>query len=109
MTEVSRVAVLGSGTMGSGIAQVCAAAGCTTFLFDVDGDALERGFDRIRANLDKGVELGKLSRQEHHDTLNQLMGAHDLGQAVSGVDLVVEALDKLKDPHLLEVVVEMEH
>jgi 3-hydroxybutyryl-CoA dehydrogenase len=91
MTPINYVTVLGAGTMGAGIAQVCAAAGCRTTLFDVDDDALERGFDRIRRNLDKGVELGKVSAQEHHDTLNQLQGGHDLSSAVERADLVVEA------------------
>jgi 3-hydroxybutyryl-CoA dehydrogenase len=91
MTPINYVTVLGAGTMGAGIAQVCAAAGCRTTLFDVDDDALERGFDRIRRNLDKGVELGKVSSQEHHDTLNQLQGGHDLSSAVERADLVVEA------------------
>jgi 3-hydroxybutyryl-CoA dehydrogenase len=91
MTPINYVTVLGAGTMGAGIAQVCAAAGCRTTLFDVDYDALERGFDRIRRNLDKGVELGKVSAQEHHDTLNQLQGGHDLSSAVERADLVVEA------------------
>jgi len=89
--EIQRVAVLGAGTMGAGIAHVCAAAGCPTVLFDVDDDALERGFDRIRAALDKGVELGKLTAEERHATLNRLQGAHEVPWAVREADLVVEA------------------
>ncbi|UCC25543.1 MAG: 3-hydroxyacyl-CoA dehydrogenase family protein [Gemmatimonadales bacterium] len=98
MTEIKYVTVLGAGTMGAGIAQVCASAGCRATLFDVDDDALEQGFDRIRRNLDKGLELGKLSSQEHHDSLNRLQGAHDLAFAVERADLVVEAV-----PEVLEL------
>lgn len=91
MTEIKRVTVLGAGTMGSGIAHVAAAAGCVTVLFDVDDDALEAGFDRIRANLDKGVELGKVSPEDHHATLNRLQGGHEVASAVKNADLVIEA------------------
>jgi 3-hydroxybutyryl-CoA dehydrogenase len=77
--------------MGAGIAHVCAAAGCPTVLFDVDEAALQRGFDRIRANLDKGVELGKVSADERHATLNRIEGANELPWAVREADLVVEA------------------
>ncbi|MDT8342074.1 MAG: 3-hydroxyacyl-CoA dehydrogenase family protein [Longimicrobiales bacterium] len=91
MDGIRHVAVLGAGTMGAGIAQVCAAAGCHTVLFDVDDDALERGFERIRANLDKGVELEKLTPEARHAALNHLEGAHEVGRAVARADLVVEA------------------
>ncbi|HSG47527.1 MAG TPA: 3-hydroxyacyl-CoA dehydrogenase family protein [Longimicrobiales bacterium] len=98
MTDrIQHVAVLGAGTMGSGIAQVCAAAGCHTVLFDVDDDALERGFDRIRANLDKGVELGKLTPEDRHAALNHLEGAQEVARAVARADLVVEAAPESLD------------
>ena len=91
MKEIRRVTVLGAGTMGAGIAQVCAMAGCETTLFDPDDAALERGLDRIRSALDKGVELGKVTAEEHHDTLNRLHFGHDQPRAIEGMDLLVEA------------------
>ena len=54
------VAVLGAGTMGHGIAQVCASAGLDTRLFDIDEDALSGAREKIAANLDRGVEIGKV-------------------------------------------------
>ena len=58
--------------MGHGIAQVCAGVGCQVTLYDVDDVAAARGLDRIRANLDKGVELGKLTASERDTTLPSL-------------------------------------
>jgi predicted homoserine dehydrogenase-like protein len=55
---IHRVAVLGAGTMGNGIAQVCAMAGYAVALHDPQAGAVERALGTIRGNLDKGVERG---------------------------------------------------
>ena len=91
MSEITRISVLGAGTMGHGIAQVCAAAGYGVMLYDVDQTALARGVDRIRGNLDKGVELGKVTREEHHSVLGRILTSTDLASAASLADLVIEA------------------
>jgi 3-hydroxybutyryl-CoA dehydrogenase len=57
---IHRVAVLGAGTMGHGIAQVCAMAGCGVALHDPQPGAVERGLRQITQNLVKGVERGKV-------------------------------------------------
>ena len=56
---IERVAVIGAGTMGAGIAQVCAQAGWTTALYDAFPEGLERGMQRIDAFWDKGIARGK--------------------------------------------------
>ena len=89
---IERVAVLGAGTMGHGIAQVSAAAGAAVLLYDVDAGALEAGMDRVRANLDKGVELGKVEPEDRAATLSRLEAATDLAHAVAAAELVVEAV-----------------
>lgn len=89
---MKRVAVLGAGTMGHGIAQVAAMAGFHTTLFDVDAAQLEAGMRRIRANLDKGVERGKLTPDGASDALAALRPAADLPQAVGHAELVIEAV-----------------
>ncbi len=91
MSEIERVAVLGAGTMGHGIAQVCAAAGCAVALQDIDGQAVDNGAARIRANLDKGVELGKVDAAERDAALARVRTTTSIADAVTGVDLVVEA------------------
>ncbi|MEJ2482755.1 MAG: 3-hydroxyacyl-CoA dehydrogenase family protein [Gemmatimonadota bacterium] len=89
--SIDVVAVLGAGTMGHGIAQVCAAAGHETRLFDIEPEALARAIGRISANLERGVELGKVEADEKRAALSRLRGSSDFDDAVSGVDLVIEA------------------
>lgn len=91
MREIGRVAVLGAGTMGHGIAQVCAAAGCRVALHDVDAAAVARGLERIRGNLDKGVALGKVAPGDRDATLQRLHAAPSLADACADADLVIEA------------------
>lgn len=86
------VAVLGAGTMGHGIAQVAAAAGCETRLFDVDDARVEAGLAKIRSNLQTGVDKGKLDAARRDATLAQLRGTSDLAAAAAGADLVIEAV-----------------
>jgi len=88
---IDRVAVLGAGTMGHGIAQVCAAAGCRVRLYDVDAEAVTAGLDRIRANLAKGMERGKVTEEERDGTLERVSTTTELAAAVADADLVIEA------------------
>jgi 3-hydroxybutyryl-CoA dehydrogenase len=112
---IGRCAVLGAGTMGHGIAQVMALSGIETRLFDVDAGAVERGLAAVCANLDKGVEKGKVDAASRDAALGRLSGRADVEEAVDGVELVVEAvpeklalkqsifahLGSLLDPHVL--------
>jgi 3-hydroxybutyryl-CoA dehydrogenase len=92
MSTMQRVAVLGAGTMGHGIAQVCAAAGFSVFLFDSSADQLRQARERIRENLEKGIQRGKGTPEQRDRTLENLRTAEDLGAVVSEADLVVEAV-----------------
>jgi 3-hydroxybutyryl-CoA dehydrogenase len=91
MSQIDTVAVVGAGTMGHGIAQVCAAAGCSVRLYDVNDEAVEAGIARIRANLDKGIERGKVTTEERDGVLARLTGTTRLSEAATGADLVIEA------------------
>jgi 3-hydroxybutyryl-CoA dehydrogenase len=91
MTTFARVAVLGAGTMGHGIAQVAAAAGSEVTLYDVDAAAPPRAVERIRQNLDKGVALGKVSAEARDATLGRLRPVPSFLEALTDADLVVEA------------------
>jgi 3-hydroxybutyryl-CoA dehydrogenase len=88
----SRVAVLGAGAMGHGIAQVTAGAGLPTLLFDASPEQLRAARDRIAANLEKGVQRGKVTSEERDATLGSLSLAASLQNAVEGADLVIEAV-----------------
>ena len=95
--DITRAAVLGAGTMGHGIAQILAAAGIETCLFDVDSAAAEAGLARVRANLDKGVERGKVEPDQRDRTLERLRAETNLGAATEGVGLVIEAVPERMD------------
>jgi len=86
------VAVLGAGSMGHGIAQVSAMAGHEVWLRDVDDEFVERGLSGIEGNLAGGVDRGKVSEAEMDATLSRIEGTTDLDAAVSGADLVIEAV-----------------
>ncbi len=88
----SRLAVIGAGTMGHGIAQVSAAAGIPTCLYDIEQSFVDQGLARIEKNLDKGIARGKTTEADKAATLSRLSGSADLAAAVEGADLVIEAI-----------------
>ncbi|HLF16723.1 MAG TPA: 3-hydroxyacyl-CoA dehydrogenase family protein, partial [Candidatus Thermoplasmatota archaeon] len=89
---ILRVTVVGSGTMGSGIAQAFASGGFQVTLNDVDRAALEKGLARIRTPLEKRVAEGKMAKPELDALLGRIRLEADLGKAVAEADLVVEAV-----------------
>ncbi|HVI00645.1 MAG TPA: 3-hydroxyacyl-CoA dehydrogenase family protein [Enhygromyxa sp.] len=89
--KIATVAVLGAGTMGHGIAQVCAMAGCITRLQDVGQPQVDAGLAKIAANLEAGVARGKVSEEQRRETLARLSGTPTLEHAVADADLVIEA------------------
>ena len=88
--QISSVAVVGAGTMGQGIAQVCAASGHATMLYDVNASLSAKAFDNIRLNLTQLVAKGKVNEQEKSSTLERLSVATALTDLK--VDLVIEAV-----------------
>jgi len=95
--EFESVAVLGAGTMGAGIAQVCAAAGSRVALYDVEARLVDGGLGRIRDFLAKGVEKGKTRPEERDALLALIAGSTDLRAAVAEAELVVEAVPERLD------------
>ncbi len=91
MSAIRRVAVLGAGTMGHGIAQVVAMSGYSVTMYDIDMVSVETGLQRIRKNLDKGVQLGKVADAIRDTALAALSTSTDLTEAVEAADLVIEA------------------
>lgn len=89
---LSTIAVIGAGTMGHGIAHVAAACGATVRLFDAIPGAAEAGAAKVKKNLDKGVELGKVAAEARDAALARLTAVSDLTEAVRGADCVIEAV-----------------
>ncbi|WP_330630136.1 3-hydroxyacyl-CoA dehydrogenase family protein [Halocatena halophila] len=89
-TEIESVAVIGAGTMGSGIAQVVAQAGYETQLYDIDTDRVEAGFETIESSLSKLVESDRLTATESETTRDRITGTTELS-ALSDCDLAIEA------------------
>ncbi|MFC6728224.1 3-hydroxyacyl-CoA dehydrogenase family protein [Natronoarchaeum mannanilyticum] len=86
------VAVLGAGTMGHGIAQVSAMAGHDVRMRDIDEEIVDDGLASIEANLEGGIERGKVTEDEAEAAMARLDGTTSLEEAVTGADLVVEAV-----------------
>jgi 3-hydroxybutyryl-CoA dehydrogenase len=88
---IDRVGVIGAGAMGHGIAQVAAMAGYRVALFDVSEAAVQTGLERIRANLEKGIELGKVEPEDRDRTLAAISTTTELSDAGRDADLIIEA------------------
>ncbi len=91
------VAVIGAGTMGAGIAQVCAQSGWETRLFDAFPEGLAKGMGVIDAFWDAGITRGKTSAEQKAEWSGNLTACSDLAEAVLGVDLVIEAVPEIMD------------
>jgi len=95
---ITKVTVIGAGTMGAGIAQVCAQAGWQTTLYDAYPEGLDRGMKRIDAFWDKGIARGKTTTEQKRQWSENLTAEQDLSKAVDKCDLVIEAV-----PEILEL------
>lgn len=88
---ISKVCVVGSGTMGSGIAQVSAQAGYETTMVDIKQEFLDHGMSNIKASLGKFVEKGRMKQEEMGGTLTRLRTTVDMKDAARDADYVIEA------------------
>ena len=89
--EFVRIGIVGAGTMGHGIAHVSALAGYSVVLQDVDDGRVSAGVAKVRANMDKGVEKGKLSSEDRNAAMARLSTTTTLG-GLAGCDLIIEAI-----------------
>ncbi len=95
--RLAPIAVVGTGTMGRGIAQLCAAAGYRTRLCDVDMATAEGAVEGIASSLQRRVTKGKLSAAERQATLDRLMACDDLTVAVAEVGMAIESVPERLD------------
>ena len=112
---IEKVAIIGAGTMGHGIAQVAAQAGFGVVMQDVSEDFVSRGMARVEDNLRKGVERGKVTEGDMRSAISRIRTSTDVEDAVAAADLVIEAivekldtkrelfsqLDRVSKPHAI--------
>jgi 3-hydroxybutyryl-CoA dehydrogenase len=91
--RIKKVGVVGCGTMGSGITQVCAQFGYETVVSETNEDLLKKGIASIESFLNKGIERGKITQQEKESTLANIKGVNDL-KYFSTCDLIIEAVSE---------------
>ena len=95
-----KIAVIGAGTMGNGIAHTFAQSGYEVSLIDVSADSLQRGMNTIEKNLDRMLKREKISEDDKQNTLDKITTYTSMNDGVSGVDLVVEAATENMDVKL---------
>lgn len=112
--EIKNVGIVGCGTMGAGIAQVCAQAGYRVIILEKNETFLNIGLDKIKAFMDKGKAKGKITKEEMDLTLKRIKGTTII-RSLSNCELVIEAavenlsikqelfaeMDKVCPPHTI--------
>jgi 3-hydroxybutyryl-CoA dehydrogenase len=96
MEDIRSAAVIGAGTMGSGIAQVAAFHGFSTILVDLDQAMLDRGIQSISKSLDQLVKRGKIDPEEKRVVQDRISVTTSI-KTLAGVDLVIEAVAERLD------------
>ena len=95
--EIKKIAVLGTGAMGHGIAQIAAAAGFEVKMRDIDEKFVEGGMEKIKWSLDKLVQKGRITEEDAKKTLERITPLVSLKEATEGADFVVEAIPEKLD------------
>lgn len=95
--EIKKICVLGAGLMGNGIAQVCAQAGYSVALRDIEQRFIDNGMNMIKKNLDNDVKKGRKKPEEVATILSRITPTIDLKQAAGNADVVVEVIIEIMD------------
>ncbi|MFX1264435.1 MAG: 3-hydroxyacyl-CoA dehydrogenase NAD-binding domain-containing protein, partial [Promethearchaeota archaeon] len=90
--DVKKIAVIGSGLMGSGIAYVSAWNGYEVTMVDINQELVDKGIESIRNNVLTGIDKGKMSITEAEGLMSRVKGTVDTEDAVKDADLVIEAI-----------------
>lgn len=100
--SIRTVLILGTGTMGQGIAQVTAVAGYITHLYDADMARVTAAIDAIKRGTDRLVQKGKMLNEARSEMIGMLVPAADLAHGAADADLIIEAI-----PEQMELKVEV--
>ncbi|MCB0491760.1 MAG: 3-hydroxybutyryl-CoA dehydrogenase [Cyclobacteriaceae bacterium] len=90
MSKIKSVGIVGAGTMGIGIAQVCALSGYNTYLFDINAELLAKALIQIKKNIEGGVAKGKVTSEQKKEALARLVSVNELVNLKA--DLIIEAI-----------------
>lgn len=90
--EIKKITVLGSGTMGHGIAQLCAESGLEVNIYDISKKNLEKGLENIKKNLSLLIENNKITEEKAEDVLSKITLSDDLKCATEHTQLVIECI-----------------
>lgn len=93
---ISKIGIIGSGTMGIGIAQVAATAHCKVFLYDANFSQTEKSLKNLKTTLDKLAEKGKISAEKSLEIFNQIKPCEEIKE-LKDCDLVIEAIIENKE------------
>lgn len=95
--QIRKVAVIGSGTMGHGIAEVSALAGYEVIIVDISQDLLNKALERIKWSLDKLAERGTLTKEKVEEVMKRIRTSLSIAEAVKDSDLMIEAVPEKLD------------
>ena len=88
--SLKNIAVIGAGTMGQGIAEVCAVAGYPVMIYDAQADQVEKAITGIQRNLESGVKKNRITEAQKNEALSRIQAVDDFRQLQ--VDLAIEAV-----------------
>ncbi len=94
--KINRVAIIGAGTMGNGIAHVFAQSGYKTFLCDTNVEILNGAMQKISNNLDRQIKKGMLSDDEKSDIIQNIITIDKIESIPTNIDLAIEAIPEVK-------------
>ncbi len=100
--DIKTIAIVGSGDMGHGIAQICAMAGLKVNMYDIKQEFVDRGKNKIKESLEKQVAKQKISADDLKKALDNIHGFTVLKDAVNNIDFMIEAA-----PEILELKVKI--
>ena len=97
LEDVKKIVVIGSGAMGNGIAQICAAAGIKAVMVDIKQEFIDKGMATVNKSLDVMVSKGKLTAEKKAEILGNLSTSLSNTEAVKDVQVVIEAVPEVMD------------
>ncbi|WMJ80104.1 3-hydroxyacyl-CoA dehydrogenase family protein [Clostridium sp. MB40-C1] len=90
--EIKKVAIIGAGTMGHGIAQLCAEAGLQVSMFDISEQNLNNGFENIKKSLKLLLSNGKITEEDYEKVISKINLTNNLEKVVENAEIIIECV-----------------